>query len=96
VKSPAALPSPDRLCASESGAVGRSIRPSVRPRHRRDIRICYKSKMHLDATQPLLPIVTLAAGVFLMIAPRVLSFAVAVYLIFVGLLGLNGIYHIIK
>jgi hypothetical protein len=61
-----------------------------------DIRICYKSKMHLDATQALLPIVTLAAGVFLMIAPRVLSFAVAVYLIFVGLLGLNGIYHIIK
>jgi hypothetical protein len=52
--------------------------------------------MHLDATQALLPIVTLAAGVFLMIAPRVLSFAVAVYLIFVGLLGLNGIYHIIK
>jgi Protein of unknown function (DUF3096) len=52
--------------------------------------------MHLDATQPLLPIATLAAGVFLMIAPRVLSFAVAVYLIFVGLLGLNGIYHIIK
>jgi hypothetical protein len=52
--------------------------------------------MHLDATQPLLPIVTLAAGVFLMIAPRALSFAVAVYLIFVGLLGLNGIYHIIK
>ena len=52
--------------------------------------------MHLDATQPPLPIITLAAGVFLMIAPRVLSFAVAVYLIFVGLLGLNGIYHIIK
>jgi hypothetical protein len=52
--------------------------------------------MHLDATQPLLPIATLAAGVFLMIAPRVLSFVMAVYLIFVGLLGLNGIYHIIK
>ena len=59
-------------------------------------RICYKSKMHLDATQPLLPIATLAAGVFLMIAPRILSFAVAVYLIFVGLLGLNGIYHFIQ
>jgi Protein of unknown function (DUF3096) len=44
----------------------------------------------------LLPIVTVAAGVFLMITPRVLSFAVAVYLIFVGLPGLNGIDHIMK
>jgi len=35
-------------------------------------------------------------GVFLMIAPRVVSFAVAVYLIVVGMFGLNGIYHIIK
>jgi hypothetical protein len=52
--------------------------------------------MHLDAAQPLLPIATLAAGVFLLVAPRIVSFAVAVYLIFVGLLGLNGIYHIFK
>jgi hypothetical protein len=77
-------------------AVGRSIRPSVRPRHRLKQPNLLKSEMHLDASQPPLPIITLAAGVFLMIAPRVLSFAVAVYLIFVGLLGLNGIYHIIK
>ena len=52
--------------------------------------------MHLDAAHPLLPIASLAAGVFLMIAPRIVSFAVAVYLIIVGLLGLNGIYHIFK
>jgi hypothetical protein len=38
----------------------------------------------------------LAAGVFLLLAPRVVSFFVAVYLIFVGLIGLNGIYHIVK
>lgn len=42
--------------------------------------------MHLDAAHPLLPIVSLAAGVFLLIAPRIVSFAVAVYLIIVGLL----------
>jgi hypothetical protein len=65
-------------------------------RQRREGRIWYKSQMHLDAAHPLLPIVTLAAGVFLMIAPRIVSFAVAVYLIFVGLLGLNGIYQIFK
>jgi DUF3096 family protein len=53
--------------------------------------------MHLtSAQQHLLPIASLAAGVFLMVAPRIVSFAVAVYLIFVGLLGLNGIYHIVK
>lgn len=48
--------------------------------------------MHLDAANPLLPIVTLAAG----IAPRVVNFAVAVYLIVLGMFGLNGIYRIIK
>ena len=52
--------------------------------------------MHLDAGNPLLPIVTLAAGVFLLIAPRIVSFAVAVYLIIVGVLGLNGIYQFFK
>jgi hypothetical protein len=33
--------------------------------------------------------------VFLIVAPQIVSFAVAVYLIFVGLLRLNGIYHIV-
>ena len=52
--------------------------------------------MHPDAANPLLPLVTLAAGVFLLIAPRIVSVAVAVYLIIAGLLGLNGIYHFFK
>ena len=52
--------------------------------------------MHLEAANPLLPIATLAAGLFLMIAPRIVSYAVAVYLIVVGMFGLNGIYHIVK
>lgn len=59
-------------------------------------RICYKIWMHPDAANPLLPLVTLAAGVFLLIAPRIVSVAVAVYLIIAGLLGLNGIYHFFK
>jgi hypothetical protein len=50
----------------------------------------------MDPANPLLPIATIAAGLFLMIAPRFLTFAVAVFLIAVGILGLNGIYHIIK
>jgi hypothetical protein len=52
--------------------------------------------MHLDPANPLLPIATIAAGLFLMIAPRILTFAVAVFLMAVGILGLNGIYHVIK
>ena len=56
----------------------------------------YKLWMHPDAANPLLPLVTLAAGVFLLIAPRIVSVAVAVYLIVAGLLGLNGIYHFFK
>jgi hypothetical protein len=39
------------------------------------IRIWYNFRMHLDAANPLLPIATLAAGVFLMIAPRIVSYA---------------------
>jgi hypothetical protein len=52
--------------------------------------------MHLTSATYLLPITSLLAGLFLLLAPRVVSSAVAVYLIFVGLLGLNGIYHLLK
>jgi hypothetical protein len=52
--------------------------------------------MHLTSAPLLLSITSLLAGLFLLLAPRVVSFAVAVYLIFVGLLGLNGIYHLFK
>jgi hypothetical protein len=52
--------------------------------------------MHPDAASPLLPLVTLAAGVFLLVAPRIVSVAVAVYLIVTGLLSLNAIYHFFR
>ncbi|NVO15792.1 MAG: DUF3096 domain-containing protein [Rhodoplanes sp.] len=42
------------------------------------------------------PLVALLAGVLILIMPRLLSFIVAIYLIVVGLVGLNGIYHFIK
>ena len=42
------------------------------------------------------PIVALAAGILILIAPRLLNYVVAIYLIVVGLIGLNGIYHFIK
>ena len=41
------------------------------------------------------PIVALIAGILILIMPRLLNFIVAIYLIVVGLVGLNGIYHFI-
>jgi hypothetical protein len=42
------------------------------------------------------PVVALIAGILILIMPRLLNFIVAIYLIFVGLMGLNGIYHFIR
>ena len=42
------------------------------------------------------PIIALIAGILILIMPNVLNYIVAIYLIIVGLLGLNDIYHFIK
>jgi hypothetical protein len=42
------------------------------------------------------PIVALIAGILILIVPRLLNYIVAIYLIIVGLIGLNGIYHFIR
>jgi len=42
------------------------------------------------------PLVALIAGILILILPRLLNYIVAIYLIVVGLLGLNGIYHFIQ
>jgi len=39
------------------------------------------------------PIVALIAGILILIMPRLLNIVVAVYLIIVGLTGLNAIHH---
>ena len=41
------------------------------------------------------PIVALIAGILILIVPRLLNYIVAVYLIVVGFVGLNGIYHFV-
>jgi hypothetical protein len=56
---------------------------------------CRKLPMHITSAQ-LMPIATLVAGVLALIIPRCLSYVVAIYLIAVGLTGLNGIYHLVK
>jgi len=42
------------------------------------------------------PLVALLAGILILIMPRLLNFIVAIYLIIVGLVGLNGIHHFIR
>jgi len=42
------------------------------------------------------PIVALIAGILILLMPRLLNYVVAIYLIMVGLIGLNGLYHFVK
>jgi len=46
-------------------------------------------------TAHITPLVALIAGVLILLMPRLLNFIVAIYLIIVGLMGLNGIYHFV-
>jgi hypothetical protein len=40
--------------------------------------------------------VALVAGIVILIVPRFLNFVVAIYLIVIGLVGLNAIQHFVK
>jgi Protein of unknown function (DUF3096) len=51
--------------------------------------------MVLSATE-LSPIVALIAGILILIVPRLLNYIVALYLIFIGLVGLNNIHHFVN
>ncbi len=51
--------------------------------------------MHLTAAH-ISPVVALIAGILILLAPRLLNYVVALYLIVVGIVGLNGIYHWMK
>ncbi len=42
------------------------------------------------------PLVALIAGILILVMPRLLNIIVAVYLIIVGLIGLNAIHHFIQ
>jgi hypothetical protein len=51
--------------------------------------------MHLT-TAHVAPLVALIAGILILIVPRLLNYIVAIYLIIIGLAGLNGLYHFIR
>ena len=42
------------------------------------------------------PLAALIAGILILIIPSLLNYVVAIYLIVVGVIGLNDIYHFIK
>jgi hypothetical protein len=46
-------------------------------------------------TAHIAPLVALIAGILILVMPRLLNIIVAVYLIIVGLTGLNAIYHFV-
>ena len=50
----------------------------------------------MNITISLVPIVSLVAGIVILIMPRLLSTIVAVYLIIVGLVGLFGFGHFLR
>ncbi len=39
------------------------------------------------------PLVAIIAGILILLVPRLLSYIVAIYLIFIGLVGLNTVHH---
>jgi Protein of unknown function (DUF3096) len=41
----------------------------------------------------LTPLVALIAGILILIVPRLLNFIVAIYLIFISIVGLNNVHH---
>jgi len=42
------------------------------------------------------PLVAIIAGILILIMPRLLNYIVAIYLIFVGVMGLNSIHHFLR
>ena len=48
----------------------------------------------MNITLSLAPLVSLVAGILILVVPRLLNYIVAVYLIVVGVLGLFGDIHL--
>ena len=71
------------MCAMpyrRAGGAGLTSHPSV-------------TRIHSDAilmTVTLAPLVSLVAGILILVMPRLLNYIVAIYLIVIGLLGLFG------
>ncbi len=52
-----------------------------------------KEVVMVVTTEHISPIMALVAGFLILIFPSLLNYVIAIYLIIIGLVGLNGIYH---
>ena len=43
-----------------------------------------------------MPFVAVGAGILVLIRPQLLNYVVAAYLILIGVVGLNGLYHFVR
>lgn len=59
-------------------------------RRRRSANVQYQSEHHMNISLSLAPIVSLLAGILILVMPRLLNYIVAFYLIIIGLIGLFG------
>ena len=50
----------------------------------------YRPEKTMNMTLSLAPIVSLLAGILILVVPRLLNYIVAIYLILIGLIGLFG------
>jgi len=44
----------------------------------------------------IVPLIAIIAGILILIVPRLLNYIVALYLIVVGVIGLNNIHHFLR
>jgi hypothetical protein len=51
--------------------------------------------MHLNAAH-ISPFAALSAGALILLMPQRVNYVVAIYLIIIGLIGINGIYHFVR
>lgn len=58
--------------------------------------IHHPKRLAINITLNLIPVVSLIAGILILIIPRLLSTIVAIYLIMVGLIGLFGSGHFLR
>ena len=76
------------LCALSNGSFCGKWVTSKKPH------FLYRKRTLMNITLSLGPLVSLLAGVLILIVPRMLNYIVAAYLIVIGLLGLFGDIHL--
>ena len=69
---------------------GAIVSAALKYDHRSHYRHLPRTESTMNMTLSLAPIVSLIAGILILIVPRMLNYIVAIYLIVIGLLGLFG------